>query len=93
MNTTTMPATECKTWCEDRDGHTNAISREDQLCMSPEHTVSLSREDDSQLMAYLEHDPVNGQRVTLARDEARGVELTTAEAEQLRDALTALLEV
>ena len=40
----TLPAVECAPWCRDGRGHTAAFERDDQACISDEHTVELTTE-------------------------------------------------
>ena len=40
----TLPAVECAPWCRDGKGHTAALERDDQACVSDEHTVELTTE-------------------------------------------------
>ena len=65
----TLPAVDCAPWCRDGKGHTAALERDDQACISDEHTVELTTEPRVRLAgastqletleAYLlrEHDP------------------------------------
>ena len=39
-----LPAVECAPWCRDGKGHTSALERDDQACISDEHTVELTTE-------------------------------------------------
>ena len=39
-----LPAVECAPWCRDGMGHTTALERDDQACISDEHTVELTGE-------------------------------------------------
>jgi hypothetical protein len=39
-----MPAIVCTPWCEDGDGHPNAVFREDQTCWGQESYVDMSLE-------------------------------------------------
>jgi hypothetical protein len=39
-----LPPITCTPWCENNDGHTDAVFQEDQTCWGPESYVGLSRE-------------------------------------------------
>ena|ERR1700694_252668 len=39
-----LPPVVCTSWCEDNDGHTGSLFREDQTCWGPADYVELSRE-------------------------------------------------
>jgi hypothetical protein len=101
---TTLPPIVCAPWCEDGDGHTDALFREDQVCRILSVTdggIPLSRH------GYVEYDGgrlgLDRLHVALFRDlfeepyfevgtESNGVKLTPDEARDLVRVLTETLD-
>lgn len=100
-DTRTLPPVECAPWCEDGSGHTDAGASGDQYCRLTGEDVELSREQ------YVEWDKGVWAReklhTTVFRDlfeepyleigtETHAFKFTPAEARQLVDRLSGLLD-